>query len=153
MKMKKWLDITIKLLFVLYYLQIIFFALSWILLSGGEMENEAILLILIATIVILTCLFVRIVHKGEANRNTGIEVLTFKVILLTSALVFSKSLFPIILILLMDCLTSIGFSRLLYNNPTLAFVISLIVYVCIVCYLLKEYKDKSGATDKTQLDE
>ena len=157
MKMKKWLDITLDILCVMYYFDFIiiclFIAVSVVTAKPLNPIHIIIMLVGIGITVHLGCLLVRIIYMNTKKMNRRKESLKFKMMTLTIVLLKMGNPFPTILILLINRVTSHGFSRLLHNNPTLTLVISLIGYVCIECYLLKEYKDKRGAPDKIQSDE
>ena len=144
---KRWLHITIKYLCVLYYLQFIllFYAVIIFLSLSGEDLKIVQLLFLVAWIVVIifsAFLVGRIIYKHKKNRSANTEVLIFNIISLTSVIVFSGSLLPSILIIFLDNLMANKCGQFLYKKETENFVISFIVYICIICYLLKDYRDK-----------
>ena len=158
MKMKKWMDIMLDILCVMYYFDFILHLFAIVvtyLLSAQDFYPIYVLIALIGigAIVYLGGLLVKLIYMHIKKKNTEKESLKFKIMSLTCLMITAQSLFPLVLIGVLNTLTSYACTTFLFINRIEVFIISLIVYICIVCYLLKEYKDKKGATDKTGSDE
>ena len=135
-------SITINVLCILYYLQLVLILFSVFLLSNGQMEFDIAILLATVIVIILSYCLVKSIFKHKKNISNRKDILIFKIVSISSALLFAQSLFPIICGVLLDIVFSEMYMGFYDNNELQILGTSCIIYFGIIIFLLKNYKEE-----------
>ena len=137
---KKSVRIIINVFCGLYYLHAVF-AIFVFLMLGGWSYFDIHTVTLLVLDVILSYLLVAVIYKRKKKMHPKKEVLAFKIISLTIALVFCGNLIPFFLTRVIEGISNVNYSALMYSRQTAIFFVSLAIYICIILFLLYDYKE------------